>query len=568
MKRTIALLLAFVFVLSALNLTVIAAESADEYEAYFSLESDDFEVNPGDTVKISLVANDAYVKSFGVDITLADTVSFSKSSWVSKNLKVALVDEPDPDDPDDWAEPLLKDAIKKNSSTGTLDPAALTYAPEVGAVVLNGSVFTITLNIDSDFTEAKTVSVNLSIADRNDEEQRHVFSIPVSLHPHIHDWVLESSTPSTCSVKGSAVYKCSSCDETKTEELELDPEKHENTELRGASDATCTEPGYTGDTYCADCGVKLADGEVITAPGHSFGGWTVTVPATCSAKGAKERVCEVCKAIETEEIDIDPANHAKTELRGASDATCTEPGYTGDTYCAECGVKLADGQAIEAAGHKYGQWDIVTAPTEASDGERIHVCTVCKAEETGVIPALSEQNGYTVSVKEEPTAVSEGVKEWVSEEYGVFTTPIPKLDATLRVVLGDGDYYFYDIGETQYVMVKSARNPLPEGVFVRNIKDGSYKTADDQVVGNRLTLEIDGDIVDEAVIILLGDYNYDGKVNSADAVFLLRHTLFPEKFPLNQSGDLNKDQKVSSADAILLLRHTLFPEKFPLSYPG
>ncbi len=38
---------------------------------------------------------------------------------------------------------------------------------------------------------------------------------------------------------------------------------HSDTELRGAKEATCTEPGYTGDLYCADCGKLLSKGQVI-----------------------------------------------------------------------------------------------------------------------------------------------------------------------------------------------------------------------------------------------------------------------------------------------------------------
>lgn len=44
--------------------------------------------------------------------------------------------------------------------------------------------------------------------------------------------------------------------------------------------------------------------------------------------------------------------HSKTEVRNASGATCTANGYTGDTYCADCGVKLSSGSTISATGHK------------------------------------------------------------------------------------------------------------------------------------------------------------------------------------------------------------------------
>ena len=38
---------------------------------------------------------------------------------------------------------------------------------------------------------------------------------------------------------------------------------HHNTEVRDAKAATYDEDGYTGDTYCTDCGVRMAKGEVI-----------------------------------------------------------------------------------------------------------------------------------------------------------------------------------------------------------------------------------------------------------------------------------------------------------------
>ncbi len=50
------------------------------------------------------------------------------------------------------------------------------------------------------------------------------------------------------------------------EELDISAEfKHENTEVRGAKPATCTEDGYTGDIYCSDCGKLLQKGTVIPA---------------------------------------------------------------------------------------------------------------------------------------------------------------------------------------------------------------------------------------------------------------------------------------------------------------
>ena len=114
------------------------------------------------------------------------------------------------------------------------------------------------------------------------------------------------------------------------------------TEIKDAKDATCTENGYTGDTYCKDCGDKLESGKVIPAAGHKGG------TATCKDKA----VCEVCQQPYGE---LDKNNHTGgTEIKDAKNATCTENGYTGDTYCKGCGDKLESGKVIPAAGHKGG----------------------------------------------------------------------------------------------------------------------------------------------------------------------------------------------------------------------
>ena len=64
------------------------------------------------------------------------------------------------------------------------------------------------------------------------------------------------------------------------------------------------------------------------------------------------------------------------------------------------------------------------------------------------------------------------------------------------------------------------------------------------------------------------DFNGDRLVSDADAVYLLRHTLFQEEYPLNGSGDTNGDGEVTDADAVHLLRYTLFPEDYPLFPAG
>lgn len=63
---------------------------------------------------------------------------------------------------------------------------------------------------------------------------------------------------------------------------------------------------------------------------------------------------------------------------------------------------------------------------------------------------------------------------------------------------------------------------------------------------------------------ILGDIDGNSLVTDADAIYLLRYTLFPSQYPINANADYNRDGKTTDADAIYLLRHTLFPSAYPL----
>ncbi len=178
----------------------------------------------------------------------------------------------------------------------------------------------------------------------------------------------------------------------------IDPDNHAGgTEVRNAVEATCSENGYTGDTYCLGCGEKIADGTVIPATGkhvddndawesdgtdhwHTCGVCGTTFDkaaheggeATCSDKA----VCSVCG---TEYGELDPDNHVNTEIRNAVAATEEAEGYTGDTYCLDCGKKTAEGTVVPKLDHTHEmvKTEAKAATCEEDGNIEYYTCSKC-----------------------------------------------------------------------------------------------------------------------------------------------------------------------------------------------
>ena len=222
------------------------------------------------------------------------------------------------------------------------------------------------------------------------------------------------------------------------------PCAHENTELRNAKDATCTEPGYTGDTYCKDCGEKIGTGTAIPAKGHTEV-IDETVAATCTTPGKTAgKHCAVCHAVLVEQKVVPAKGHTevvdpavaptctksgKTEGKHCSvcntiivaqevipatghtektvvgkPATCTETGLTDGISCSVCGTVIKAQEEIPAKGHSWNAGVITTSPTCENAGVKTYTCTACHETKTEAISAT----GHTsVNVPEKPATCTE-----------------------------------------------------------------------------------------------------------------------------------------------------------------
>ena len=252
---------------------------------------------------------------------------------------------------------------------------------------------------------------------------------------HEHVWGEGAiTTKPTCTTPGVKTYTCSVCQKTKTEEIPATG--HQHTEVRNVKEATCKEEGYTGDTYCTDCGEKLSSGEPTAKKAHDWDEGKVTTEATCKNTGVKTYTCNNCSETKTEVIpmtdhiwdngkvttkpscitpgiktytctvcqktkieEIPATGHQHTEVRNVKEATCTKEGYTGDTYCTDCGEKLSDGKSIPKKDHDYEVKEHKDA-TCTKAGYTLFICKKCRNEKREEIPAAGHLHTEIKNAKE------------------------------------------------------------------------------------------------------------------------------------------------------------------------
>ena len=142
----------------------------------------------------------------------------------------------------------------------------------------------------------------------------------------------------------------------------------------------------------ADKDTALADGVAVTA----------TAVYTGTDKGNYE----------TESVSItitrSECDHIHTEKRNQREATCTQTGYAGDTYCTDCDKLMSTGKELAALGHDY-KATVTKQPTTTEEGVRTYTCTRCGHSYTESIAKLT-------SPSPQPTATPSGKPETPSPQ--------------------------------------------------------------------------------------------------------------------------------------------------------
>lgn len=192
---------------------------------------------------------------------------------------------------------------------------------------------------------------------------------------------------------GNFYLVCERCGVEEKQTLTADPATCPHNEddivIYNDHSATCTEDGYTGDTYCTACGTLLEKGfEDEAAYGHD---WEEDSKAcqlpTCTEPGKDFYVCRECGA--REERETQPIGHSWEKTK-VTPATCTEDGKTVYT-CSTCD-ETKEEVTEKATGHKWNDGEVTTAPTTTSTGVKTFTCLTCGETKTEEIAKLPEES--------------------------------------------------------------------------------------------------------------------------------------------------------------------------------
>ena len=109
---------------------------------------------------------------------------------------------------------------------------------------------------------------------------------------------------------------------------------------------------------------------------HTYGAWTTTKEATCTATGTKKHTCTACGYSETATIPV----IAHTYGDWKSNAT---------SHWKECKC----GDKVQLSSHTYGAWTTTKEATCTETGTKKHTCTACNYSETATIPVIAHTYG-------------------------------------------------------------------------------------------------------------------------------------------------------------------------------
>ena len=244
--------------------------------------------------------------------------------------------------------------------------------------------------------------------------------------------------------------------------------------------------------------------------------------------------------------------HEKTQIRNAKKATCIMSGYTGDTYCVDCGEKIAYGDVIGPTGHIRGNWKTAVKATLTEQGLKQEVCKDCgRVLDEETVPALGVTYDIENAVKNEAenvsVAASDGSNLPNTVEVIAEKTEITEDGVTYEITLKNGGE---EIQPQAPVLVKL---PIPDGIDRENLNiyrreaDGSKTRMNYIIDGDFAYFETDHFSIYEMIEKICGDINSDDTTDNKDLIRLFQYLsewgVDVNDIALDVNGDGNSDNK-------------------------
>ncbi|MBO5088816.1 MAG: leucine-rich repeat protein, partial [Lachnospiraceae bacterium] len=260
---------------------------------------------------------------------------------------------------------------------------------------------------------------------------------------------------------------------------------HEESDIlytgEGEKAPTCTVDGI-GHTECTKCKEPMQTNVTVEASGHTGG------TATCKNKAE----CSVCHEGYGE---LDKNNHAgETEVKDAKKATCAVDGYTGDTYCKDCGAKIATGTKIDkSTAHTWDNGVVTKEATATEKGEKTYTCSVCKITKKEEIPALGAPKVGEEIASEDGSATYKVTEAGENGNSVTYEAPTDKNQATVvvpaTVTINNITYNVTTISDTAFAGNKKLTS-VTIGDNVTGFSDKTFKGCSNLktlIIGNGVT---------------------------------------------------------------------------------
>ncbi len=283
----------------------------------------------------------------------------------------------------------------------------------------------------------------------------------------------EITKEASCTEKGTKIYTCSACGETRTEEIDKGGHAF-SSEWTIDKEATCQEVGSKSH-HCTECGeIKDITEIPVSTTAHVYDDTQgTTVDATCTEEGSITNTCLLCNTETT--TPTDPLGHSFTNYT-PTDASCEKDAYK-TAKCDRCEETSIVTEPDTALGHTYGadgrceRCSVINPALKITSFEIINETFLLEAGvetqiKLAIYPEGALYENITYKIYQNNTC------EATLSETGVLTCS--KVGSVTLAVTIDGEY-------TQRVTfyVPKIITTAQEFFDIRNDLGGVYKLAND-----------------------------------------------------------------------------------------